>query len=63
MFKLFEVHFIVKNHKKGRYPAEQMQRMIAYFFERIYKFNVEEPVVIMFDLTGSGYSNTVIRKN
>ena len=54
-----KVHFIVKTHKKDRFPAEQIQKLIAYFLEKSYKFNIDEPIVVLFDMTDAGYSNTV----
>lgn len=33
--------------------------MIAYFFEKEYKFNLDNPIILLFDATDSGYSNTV----
>ena len=53
------MHFIVKTHKKDRFPAEQIQKLIAYFLEKSYKFNIDEPIVVLFDMTDAGYSNTV----
>ena len=53
------MHFIVKTHKKDRHPFEHLAKMIAFFLERVYKFSIDEPIVLIFDMTDSGYSNTV----
>ena len=53
------MHFVVKTHKKDKHPPDQIQKLIAYFLERIYTFNTEQPIVLLFDCTDSGYSNTV----
>ena len=53
------VHFIVKTHKKDQYPQMHVFKFIAYFFERAYKFNVDDPIVLLFDMTDAGYANLV----
>jgi hypothetical protein len=47
----------VKLHKKDQFPHVQVCKWIAFFFERIYKFNVDDPIVLLFDMTDAGYSN------
>jgi hypothetical protein len=44
-------------HKKGEFPLDQLCRFIAYTFEKYYKFNNENQLVIFFNLTGAGFSN------
>lgn len=51
------LHFIVKTHKKDQYPQMHVFKFIAYFFERAYKFNVDDPIVLLFDMTDAGYAN------
>ena len=57
-----KVHFIVKTHKKGRFPHDEVCKFIAYFFETEYTFSLDKPLVLLFDMTDSGYSNTVSSK-
>ncbi|CAF0743056.1 unnamed protein product [Brachionus calyciflorus] len=51
------LHFVVKTHKKDQYPHEQVCRFIAFFFEKNYKFNIDDPVVLLLDMSDAGYSN------
>lgn len=51
------LHFVVKLHKKDQFPHNQICKFIAYFFEKAYKFNVDDPIVLMFDMSDAGYSN------
>ncbi|RNA36023.1 Motile sperm domain-containing 2 [Brachionus plicatilis] len=51
------LHFIIKVHKKDQFPAEQIYRCIAFFFEKNYKFNTEDPIVLLIDMADAGYSN------
>lgn len=51
------MHFSVKLHKKDQHPHAQICRYLAYFFERFYKFNVDDPIVLLFDMSDAGYSN------
>lgn len=44
-------------HKKDQYPHAQICKWIAFFFERAYKFNVDDPIVLLFDMSDAGYSN------
>ena len=50
-------HFIIKLHKKDLYSQAQLQRFIAWFFERAYKFNIDDPIVLLFDMSDAGLSN------
>jgi len=49
----------VKTHKKDRYPALDIRKFIVYHLEKEYKFNLDESIVVVFDMTDSGYANTV----
>ncbi len=51
------LHFVVKLHKKNQYPHQQVCKFIAFHFERLYKFNVDDPIVILFDMYEAGYAN------
>jgi len=51
------MHFIIKNHKKEHVSQSELFRFISYFFEKAYKFNCEDPIVLVFDMSDSGYSN------
>lgn len=51
------LHFAVKTHKKDNFPQAQVFRFISYFFELKYKFNLDDPIIIVFDMTDAGYSN------
>lgn len=51
------MHFVVKTHKKDQYPHNQLCKFIAYFFESRYKFNCDDPIVLLFDMNDAGYSN------
>ena len=57
MFVLIIVTCNTALHKKGEFPLDQLCRFIAYTFEKYYKFNNENQLVIFFNLTGSGFSN------
>ncbi len=50
-------HFVVKTHKKDQFPHAQVCRHISFYFERVYKFNVDDPIVLLFDMADAGYSN------
>jgi hypothetical protein len=50
-------HFVVKTHKKDQFPHAEICRQITFFFERVYKFNVDDPIVLLFDMADAGYSN------
>jgi hypothetical protein len=56
------VHFVVKTHKKDQYPQMQVFKFIAYFFERAYKFNMDDPIVLVFDMSDAGYANLVTKQ-
>lgn len=51
------MYFVVKLHKKGQYPADDVRRFVAFHLERIYKFTVTDPIVLIFDMADAGYSN------
>ena len=51
------MHFVVKTHKKNTFHYDQVCKFIAYFFERAYKFNCEDPIVLLFDMSDTGYAN------
>lgn len=51
------MHFIIKNHRKDAYSQIELFRFISYFFEKAYKFNSEDPIVLVFDMTDAGYNN------
>ncbi|CAF0743075.1 unnamed protein product [Brachionus calyciflorus] len=51
------LNFQVKCHVKGKYPQEEFFKYVAFFLEKEYKFNVEDPIILLFDTTGAGYSN------
>lgn len=51
------MHFVVKNHKKDSCSQKELFKFISYFFERNYKFNAEDPIVLVFDMADAGYSN------
>lgn len=48
---------MVKTHKKDQFPADQIYRFIAFFLEKNYKFNTEDPIVLLLDMSDTGYSN------
>ncbi len=50
-------HFIMKLHKKDQFTQLQIHKFIAYFFERVYKFNIDDPIVLLFDMSDAGLSN------
>ncbi|RNA36026.1 motile sperm domain-containing 2 [Brachionus plicatilis] len=52
------LNFRTKTHRKGGYPHEELCKFVAYFFEKEYKFSLDEPIVLLFDMTDSGLSNT-----
>ena len=51
------MHFVIREHKKGEYPHEELCRFVAYHFEKHYKFNYDRQLVIFFNMSGAGYSN------
>lgn len=51
------LHFVVKTHKKDNYPQLQVFKFISYFFEKNYRFNLDDPIVLIFDMSDAGYSN------
>lgn len=51
------MHFVVKLHKKDQFPFAQICKFIAFHFERAYKFNEDDPIVLLFDMSDAGYSN------
>lgn len=51
------LHFIIKNHRKDACSQTELFRFISYFFERSYKFNAEDPIVLVFDMSDAGYAN------
>lgn len=53
----FKVHFVIKYHRKDAFSQAEIFRFISYFFERAYKFNAEDPIVLVFDMSDSGYAN------
>jgi hypothetical protein len=57
------VHFVVKTHKKENFAPKTVQRYISYFFESAYKFNLDDPIVLVFDMSDTGYANLVFKKN
>ena len=48
---------MVKTHKKDQYSHAHVCKFIAFFFERVYKFNIDDPIVLLFDMSDAGYSN------
>jgi hypothetical protein len=58
--KNHQVHFRVKNYKKGKYPFEDNCKYIAYFLEKEYTFSLNKPIVLLFDMNGAGMSGAVI---
>ncbi len=36
-----------------------IRKFIAYHLEKEYRFNLNETIVVLFDMTDSGYANTV----
>ena len=46
-------------YKKGEYPPEQVSKFIAYTFEKFYKFNYDNQIVIIFYLSKAGLSNII----
>lgn len=53
------MHFVVKNHRKDACSQAELFRFISYFFEKAYKFNAEDPIVLVFDMSDAGYANLV----
>lgn len=51
------MHFIIKNHKKDACTQAELFRFISYFFESNYKFNADDPIVLVLDMSDSGYAN------
>lgn len=51
------MHFVVKNHRKDACSQAELFRFISYFFEKAYKFNAEDPIVLVFDMSDAGYAN------
>jgi len=51
------LHFVVKTHKKDNFPQQQVFKFISYFLEKNYKFNLDDPIVLVFDMSDAGYSN------
>ncbi|CAF0941452.1 unnamed protein product, partial [Brachionus calyciflorus] len=51
------LNFQVKTHVKGRYPHDELCRFVAYFLEKEYRFNVDDPIILLFDMSDAGYSN------
>jgi len=53
------VHFVIKNHRKDACSQAELFRFISYFFESNYKFNADDPIVLVLDMSDSGYANLV----
>lgn len=51
------VHFAVRMYKRGMFTEKEIYKCLAFHFERQYRFNVFEPIVILFDCTDAGLSN------
>ncbi len=57
--KFNSVHFVIKNHRKEHVSQIELFKFISYFFEKAYKFNTEDPIVLVFDMSDAGYANLV----
>lgn len=53
----FQVHFVVKNHKKDAFPHAQVCKFIAYHFEKCYKFDWNYQIILIFDMADAGLGN------
>lgn len=51
------LHFLAKLHKKDMFPQANLFKFISYYFEKMYRFNLDDPVVLVFDMSDAGYSN------
>lgn len=47
-------------YKKNEFSFENVSMLLAYLLEKEYHFSLRHRVVILFDMSDSGYSNTVI---
>jgi hypothetical protein len=50
-------HFVIKLYRKDMFAQKDIFKCLAFFFERAYKFNVDDPIVLLFDMTDAGLSN------
>lgn len=49
--------FKAKNTVKGTYKAEDLQRVLVYWFDRLEKQTKGDKITIFFEMTGAGLSN------
>merc|ERR1712127_617081 len=49
------LYFIART--RGKEDGAQVMKFITHFFEKIYTFSLNDPIVLMFDMTGSGLAH------
>ena len=51
------MHIVIRKYIRSEYDYDLVRKYIAFFMERSYKFSVNEPIAILFDMSDAGFEN------